>query len=168
MDFGLRTPLLDQFRRGEVARDVRLLAATRCDLRELVRAGRFREDLYYRLKVFEIVVPPLCERRADLPALVQHFYKQLSGNPSGELRMTPRAWGALTAYRFPGNVRELRNLVKFACAFSAGETVDLVHLPPEVAGDIDEDQVQVAPGTGGPDDVGEVEVDPKDINLPGF
>ncbi|KPJ91352.1 MAG: Fis family transcriptional regulator, partial [Gemmatimonas sp. SG8_17] len=103
--------------------DIRIIAATNQELAALVRAGRFREDLYFRLNVFPIVVPPLRDRRSDLPALVQHFIER----KAKELKLgdTPRlAAGAiddLMAYDWPGNVRELENVVERAMILHRGE-----------------------------------------------
>ncbi len=101
--------------------DVRLLVATHRDLAERVRDGLFREDLYYRIAVVPLAVPPLRERLEDLPLLVE----ALLGRVARELkvpvrRISPGALAALAGYRFPGNVRELRNLVERACILSAG------------------------------------------------
>jgi len=88
--------------------DVRIVAATNRKLADEVKAGRFREDLYYRLNVVALQVPPLRERRDDIPDLVQHFLGRIG---SGK-ELTPEALDALTAYSYPGNVRELFNLVQ--------------------------------------------------------
>jgi DNA-binding transcriptional regulator YiaG len=97
--------------------DVRILAATHRDLGALVHEGRFREDLYYRLQVVPIFVPPLRERREDIAVLARHFVGQLcvSGDPPV---LAPDALAALTAHQWPGNVRELRNVIERALAFS--------------------------------------------------
>jgi len=97
--------------------DVRVIAATHRDLAELVRTGRFREDLYYRLQVVPIHVPPLRERPADIPLLARHFARELS--PEGAPPVfAPDAMGALLAHPWRGNVRELRNVIERALAFS--------------------------------------------------
>jgi transcriptional regulator with GAF, ATPase, and Fis domain len=103
--------------------DIRVIAATNKDLAEMVRTGRFREDLWFRLNVFPIVVPPLRDRRSDLPALVQHFLdrkaKELKiGNVP---RLAPGAMEQLAAYAWRGNVRELENLVERAMIVHRGE-----------------------------------------------
>ena len=105
--------------------DVRLIAATHQDLEALIREGIFREDLYYRINVYPIVIPPLRERRDDIPALLGHFLEQ-SG--SGAERVDPEAMLALRAYDWPGNVRELRNVTENLLIRSKGErlTVQLV------------------------------------------
>lgn len=110
--------------------DVRVVAATNVDLRDAVECGDFREDLFYRLNVFPIHLPPLRERRDDIPLLITHFlnhYSQMHGRPvSG---MTGKATRALLNYDFPGNIRELQNLIeRGVIAAEAGEAVDLPHL----------------------------------------
>ncbi|MCX5677325.1 MAG: sigma 54-interacting transcriptional regulator [Planctomycetota bacterium] len=101
--------------------DVRIIAATNRDLAAEMRAGRFRKDLYYRLNVFPVRMPPLRERREDIPVLVEHFVRQ----SASDLKMpapsvSPEAVAALMAYDFSGNVRELQNLVERACLLCAG------------------------------------------------
>jgi DNA-binding NtrC family response regulator len=113
--------------------DVRVLSATNRDLRALVREGRFREELYYRLRVFELAVPALRDRAPDLPLLVERFLAQFVRR--GEIRPTlsPAAWVALMAYPFPGNVRELQNAINHAVTLARGQgQIDLVHLPAEI------------------------------------
>ncbi len=119
--------------------DVRTVAATNVDLRARIGEGRFREDLFYRLKVFHLHVPSLRERRADLPLLAEFFCRQLSGvddahGERGAPTITPRAWAALSHYRFPGNVRELKHALRHALVLSQGKDIDLDHLPEEVRG----------------------------------
>ncbi len=122
--------------------DVRTIAATNVDLRSRIAEGKFREDLFYRLKVFHLHVPSLRERRADLPLLAEYFCRQLAAGtepgPAGVTRRTPviapRAWAALSHYRFPGNVRELKHALRHALVLSGGGDVDLEHLPEEVRG----------------------------------
>jgi DNA-binding NtrC family response regulator len=120
--------------------DVRTIAATNVDLRARIAEGRFREDLFYRLKVFHLHVPALRERRADLPLLAEYFCRQLAaadGANTGGRRtpvITPRAWAALSHYRFPGNVRELKHALRHALVLSSGGDIDLEHLPEEVRG----------------------------------
>jgi len=100
-----------------VSVDVRVLAATHRDLGELVRAGKFREDLYYRLEVVSLRIPPLRERKDDIAALARHFVRQLA--PAGAAPiLTPDAIAALSAHAWPGNVRELRNAIERALAFT--------------------------------------------------
>jgi transcriptional regulator with GAF, ATPase, and Fis domain len=105
--------------------DVRLLVATHRDLAAQVAAGRFREDLYFRIAVVPIAVPPLRERVEDLPALVDHLLararRELATAPGS---LTPAALQRLQAYRFPGNVRELRNLIERACILATGPAIE--------------------------------------------
>jgi two-component system response regulator HydG len=110
--------------------DVRLLAATHRDLAAEVKAGRFREDLYYRLKVVHLQVPPLRERPEDIPVLARHFLARAAkgfGVPGA--RLTPEALERLTAYRWPGNVRELENAIESAVALSIDGAIDASLLP---------------------------------------
>jgi DNA-binding NtrC family response regulator len=111
--------------------DVRVIAATNSDLARLVAAGTFREDLFYRLNVIPIHVPPLRERRDDIPLLVTHFLTRFSGGTS--MHMSQSAMRALMAYHWPGNVRQLENAVERAVALCAGrEEITVADLPAEV------------------------------------
>ncbi|MFO0930302.1 MAG: sigma-54 dependent transcriptional regulator [Gemmataceae bacterium] len=121
-----------------VSVDVRLVAATNRDLAAAVRAGTFREDLYYRINVVEMVVPPLRERRDDVLPLARRFAAECAGTP---VRLSPQAVTCLLAYPWPGNVRELRNAMQRACLLCRGDVVLPEHLPPKVAG-------QAAPSAG--------------------
>ncbi|HEU5311641.1 MAG TPA: sigma-54 dependent transcriptional regulator [Candidatus Eisenbacteria bacterium] len=110
--------------------DVRVVAATHQDLEELVRAGRFRVDLYYRLHVVALHVPPLRERREDIPVLAEHFLREYSARSNRVVRgFSPRAMEALLAHPWPGNVRELENVVERAVALAPGSTVEESDLP---------------------------------------
>jgi DNA-binding NtrC family response regulator len=110
--------------------DVRLLAASNVDLWAEVQAGRFREDLYYRLNVITIDLPPLRDRREDIPLLVSHFLTTYTEENDREVvGFSPEAIDALTEYSWPGNVRELENAVERAVVMSRGETVELDELP---------------------------------------
>ncbi len=113
-----------------IAVDVRLVTATHRDLARLCREGRFREDLYYRLRGATLELPPLRQRSEDIPLLVAHF---LAARPARALEVTARAARALAAYRWPGNVRELRSEVARWKVFAGGQ-VDLADLSPEIAG----------------------------------
>jgi DNA-binding NtrC family response regulator len=113
--------------------DVRVLSATNRDLRALVREGRFREELYYRLRVFELAVPALRERAPDLPLLVERFLSQFVRPGDPRPTLTPAAWVALMSYPFPGNVRELQNTINHAVTLARGkQEIDLAHLPAEI------------------------------------
>ncbi|GAB4362066.1 MAG: sigma 54-interacting transcriptional regulator [Deltaproteobacteria bacterium] len=114
--------------------NVRLLAATNRNLEEEVAAGRFREDLYYRLNVIPIHIPPLRERKEDIPALVEFFLQRYGKPLSRTLRMSPEAMEALLRYDYPGNVRELENLIERCVTLAAGETIGPEDLPPRVTG----------------------------------
>jgi DNA-binding NtrC family response regulator len=112
----------------EVAKvDVRIVGATNKDLRQLVREGRFREDLYYRLAVFPLEVPPLRERREDIPSLVAHFLARRRGRPS---RVAADAMARLAGYHWPGNIRELENVVERAAILCDGDEIRAHDLPP--------------------------------------
>ncbi len=113
--------------------DVRVVAATHRDLRELVAEGRFREDLYYRLDVVRIEVPPLRERASDIPLLAHHFlFRFAQENDRPAQRFSPAALQALKSYPWPGNVRELQNAIERAVVLCEGEQVGTEHLPPQV------------------------------------
>jgi two-component system response regulator PilR (NtrC family) len=110
----------------EIAVDVRVISATNKDLDELVASGGFREDLYYRLSVIPIVVPPLRERREDIPVLALHFLKKYAPAAGKSIvRITPQSLDALRDYDWPGNVRQLENTVERAVAL---ETSDQLHV----------------------------------------
>ena len=113
--------------------DVRVIAATNRDLRRLVADGGFRDDLYYRLNVVTITVPPLRERASDIPLLAQHFleiFARRNGRPIR--RLAPEAVALLAGYRWPGNVRELEHVIERATALSAAETLLPDDLPPHL------------------------------------
>ena len=105
----------------EIPVDVRIIAATNKDLEQLVREGKFREDLYYRLNVFPIYIPPLRERREDIEPLTRLFVERVMGKPPQGAVLTPGAKKLLEEYPFPGNVRELANAVERAIILSGGE-----------------------------------------------
>jgi NtrC-family two-component system response regulator AlgB len=110
--------------------DVRIIAATNQDLEQLVHQKRFREDLYYRLNVIELHVPPLRERPGEIPRLAAHFTAQAAlRHHKAPLAIAPEAARALSAYSWPGNVRELRNVIERAVVLSRGETITLGDLP---------------------------------------
>src|SRR5262249_19678207 len=110
----------------------RLVAASHRSLKDLIAQGAFREDLYFRLKVFELPVPPLRERGGDLLLLLEHFLRRAAGGVAPEV--SARALAALAQYPFPGNVRELEHAIRYAVVLAAGGELDLPHLPPEIAG----------------------------------
>jgi DNA-binding NtrC family response regulator len=110
--------------------DTRLLAATNRDLAEDVAEGRFREDLYYRINVVELIVPPLAERRDDVLPLARRFATEFAGSP---IRLSPQAIQCLLSHTFSGNVRELRNAIQRACLLCRGDVILPEHLPPKIA-----------------------------------
>ena len=111
--------------------DVRVLAATTKDLASEVKAGRFRDDLYYRINVFQVTVPPLRERAGDIGLLIQHFVEK-TGERLGLAvnEVSPEALRALQRYSWPGNVRELENVIERALVMAGGRTMELADLPP--------------------------------------
>lgn len=134
MPISLQAKLLRALQEGEVDRiggtkpvkvDVRPIATSNRDLLQRIKEGKFREDLYFRLNVIHLHIPPLRERREDIPLLVHHFlekYSRLNGRPLREL--SPKAMKALLDYHWPGNVRELENVIHRAVLFSRGERIE--------------------------------------------
>lgn len=121
--------------------DIRVVASTKVDLKTLCREGKFREDLYHRINVIDLHVPPLRQREGDIPALVEHFLEIYA--PDRELTIDPEAMAALVAYSWPGNVRELQHSVQRAIAFGgAGGVLRKGHFL--------RDYSEVAPEAGGP------------------
>lgn len=115
--------------------DLRIIAATNQDLDALVKDGRFRQDLYYRLHVFPIQVPPLRERADDIPLLVSHIIEKRKKNVNKQIRgIGPHATASLIAYNWPGNVRELENVIQRMMVLCKGEVLDLQDLPIEIRG----------------------------------
>jgi DNA-binding NtrC family response regulator len=122
--------------------DVRIIAATDVDLRAMMEEGRFREDLFYRLHVISIQLPPLRDRKDDIPLLVLHFLAKYGGeNRKGDLELTPEALDLLTAYDWPGNVRELENLIERAVVLTTGSRIGVDLIP---------EHVRKTPGFGAP------------------
>lgn len=141
----LQVKLLRVLQEGEYERvgdtttrkvDTRVIAATNRDLQELVEAGQFREDLFYRLNVVPIHVPPLRERREDIPELVEFFLKKYceQNNKLELARIHPDALRLLTEHEWPGNVRELQNAIERAVILSTGNELTVEHLPPQLRG----------------------------------
>jgi two-component system, NtrC family, response regulator AtoC len=135
MPVALQAKLLRALQEGTIERlgghrtlevDIRVVAATNRDPQQAVRDGRLREDLYYRLNVFRIDLPPLRERRSDIPALARHF---LARRGAG---LTPAALAALEAYGWPGNVRELENVLERAAIVAGGQDIAPAHLPADI------------------------------------
>ncbi|MBI9080131.1 MAG: sigma-54-dependent Fis family transcriptional regulator [Pseudodesulfovibrio sp.] len=115
--------------------DTRIVAATNRNLKAEVEAGRFREDLYYRLAVLEIRIPPLCERKEDLPLLVSFLLRRLGNKNNKIIRtVTPAFLNALSDYEWPGNVRELENVLERALILSRSDALGPDLLPPQISG----------------------------------
>ena len=117
----------------DIKTDVRLIAASNRDLEEAVAEGILREDLFYRLNVIPIQLPPLRERREDIPLLVAHFLQKFSKELGKDVRgVTPEAMAVLERYRWPGNIRELENVLERAIVLGAGDMLDIDALPESV------------------------------------
>ena len=112
--------------------NVRVLGATNESLLEKVKEGKFREDLYYRLAVIPVELPPLRDRPEDIPLLVQHFLKKTPSNGEDPLKIEPKAIAVLQAYNWPGNVRELENAIERASALRDDNVIQVKDLPPQV------------------------------------
>ena len=113
--------------------DVRVVAASNKNLADEVEKGRFREDLFYRLQVIPIHLPPLRERRSDIPPLVNHFLEKINRKrPEGPVRVTEEAMVQLWEYDWPGNVRELENMLERLTILAEGDVVDVDNLPPNI------------------------------------
>jgi transcriptional regulator with PAS, ATPase and Fis domain len=144
MSLGLQSKLLralegKRFRRlggtTDIHVDTRIVAATNRDLRSLVEQQKFREDLYYRLDVIRIMIPPLRERPEDVPPLVEYFVGNFNRELSKTVKgATDEAMGLLMAYRWPGNVRELKNVLERAILLESEEWILPEHLPVEIVG----------------------------------
>ncbi len=114
--------------------DVRIIAATNRDLKEEIAKGNFREDLFYRLNVIPIHLPPLRDRKEDIPALAEHFLKKFCKD-GDSMKITPEAMALLTDYAWKGNVRELENVMERACTLSEGVFITADHLPSDLRGE---------------------------------
>ena len=113
--------------------DVLILAASNKDLRQLIADGKFREDLYYRLKVVDLHIPPLRDRKEDIPELVGLFMQKINQRRGTNItNISQRAMTCLIAYHWPGNIRELRNIIERAMLFSEGDTIEIGQLPQEI------------------------------------
>jgi DNA-binding NtrC family response regulator len=109
------------------------MAATHRDLRARVAEGSFRQDLYYRLNVLDVKVPPLRERTGDLPLLVEHFLRRCSP-PGKRAEISYEAWAKLAAHPFPGNIRELAHIIERGVVLSGGQEIRVEHLPSDLSG----------------------------------
>jgi transcriptional regulator with PAS, ATPase and Fis domain len=112
--------------------ETRIIAATNQNLAAAIKAGRFREDFYYRLRVVPIHLPPLRERPEDIALIAQHLLAHIGGRAGRALRLSPDTLKVLEGYRWPGNVRELENSLEYAVAFCLGQTIQIEHLPEEI------------------------------------
>ncbi|MBI5069315.1 MAG: sigma-54-dependent Fis family transcriptional regulator [Deltaproteobacteria bacterium] len=148
---GFQAKLLRALQEGEIRRvgesmpvrvDVRVIASTNREIKQAVAERRFREDLYYRLAVVPLRVPPLRERREDVPLLVEHFLEAHARRTGVRKRLDPEALARLETYSWPGNVRELENLVEQAAALSQGPVITPVDMPFDTPG-----PEQPTPGT---------------------
>ena len=114
--------------------DVRIIAATNCDLRQMMEEGKFREDLFYRLNVIAVQLPPLRQRPDDIPILVDHFLREIAANKhTAPHRVSPEVMRRFQAYRWPGNVRELRNVLERMMVLAEGEVLTERDLPDEIS-----------------------------------
>jgi len=134
--------LLRTLQSGEVRRlgatqtatiDVRVIAATNGDLAARISQGSFREDLFYRLNVVQVMLPPLRDRREDIPALAEHFLGRAAAKLGRTLRLSPSALERLLRYPWPGNVRELENAIERAAILARSERIEPDDLPPHVS-----------------------------------
>jgi DNA-binding NtrC family response regulator len=120
--------------KSEIAVDVRVISATNRELKDEIKGGRFREDLYFRLNVFHINLAPLKERHEDIPVLVQHFIDRFAREAGKKLHgVSPQAMKRLTDYGWPGNIRELRNTLERAVILCGSGVIEAEHLPSELA-----------------------------------
>jgi Nif-specific regulatory protein len=138
LPLGVQSKLLQFLQEREVQRlgstrvrqvDVRIIAATNVDLDQAVRAGHFRSDLFYRLNVFPIQVPPLCHRQADIPLLAEYFVQRITREYGRPFSFSPAAVETLTRYAWPGNVRELENVIERVAIMADGAVVQTHMLP---------------------------------------
>ena len=128
--------------------DVRLIAATNRDLKQLVAEGKFREDLYYRLNVINVALPPLRRRKSDVAALAAHFLERFARENSKRVeRFSDGALAQIVAYNWPGNVRELENVVERAVVLTEGHTIEQHHLPAELGAADGESSTPTIPGS---------------------
>jgi DNA-binding NtrC family response regulator len=117
----------------EISVDIQILAASNRDLKAMIEEGTFREDLYYRLKVVDLHLPPLRDRIVDIPALTGMFISQINLRTGNTISgITPRAIEALKSHSWPGNIRELQHVIERAMLFCDDEEIDLAHLPPDI------------------------------------
>ncbi len=142
MSQAMQAKLLRVLENGEVVRvgsnesrqvDVRIISATNTDLEKRVREGKFREDLYFRIKGATIIIPPLRRRRQDIPLLIDYFIRRAAKEHDAEVKgLTPEARRVMTAYDWPGNVRQLRNVIENMVVLSGGDKITVEDLPEEI------------------------------------
>ncbi|WP_020676350.1 sigma-54-dependent transcriptional regulator [Geopsychrobacter electrodiphilus] len=151
MDMGLQVKLLRVLEDRKIRRlggnqnidiNVRIIAATNAELKDAIEAKQFREDLYYRLNVFPIHIPPLRERREDIPCLLENFLQRFSREFNKAIRsFSPDALDLMLRYHWPGNVRELRNVVERICIMHNVDEIKPAHLPREIWGEAPQSEV---------------------------
>lgn len=122
--------------------DLRVVTATNKSLEREVRDGNFREDLFYRLNVIKIELPPLRERSEDIPLLIQHFLNKYARANEPPKKVAPESMDKMISYKWPGNIRELENAIERAAATTVGETINLENLPAKVVGSATEEKPQ--------------------------
>ncbi len=117
-----------------VKADVRIIAATKDDLTKLIKEEKFRDDLYYRLNVVKIELPPLVKRRDDIPLLINHFLGKFNRKMGKSIEdVSKEVMNILMEYDYPGNIRELENIIEHACVMCQGSKIRTAHLPPELS-----------------------------------
>jgi two-component system response regulator PilR (NtrC family) len=136
----------------EIPVDIRLLSATHRNLGEMVQAGSFRQDLYYRINVIDLHIPPLRERSSDIPALTEHILNNLTKGKMDMPKLSPAALTAVQNYQFPGNVRELENIMERALALYDGKIIDKDDLNLPLINTSDSEQHNYDPGVGSLED----------------
>ncbi|MGZ8199378.1 MAG: sigma-54-dependent transcriptional regulator [Methylosarcina sp.] len=137
----------------EIPVDVRLLSATHKNLAEMVHKGSFRQDLFYRINVIDLYVPPLRERASDIPELTRHILAKLTGNDNlDQASISPSAISALQRYQFPGNIRELENILERALALYDGKSIEVDDLNLPLRANMDSEPLKYDPAMGSLED----------------
>jgi two-component system response regulator PilR (NtrC family) len=137
----------------EIPVDVRLLSATHKNLAEMVHNGSFRQDLFYRINVIDLYVPPLRERASDIPELTRHILAKLTGNNNlDQASISPSAISALQRYQFPGNIRELENILERALALYDGKSIEVDDLNLPLRANMDSEPLKYDPAMGSLED----------------
>jgi two-component system response regulator AtoC len=131
---------------SNVSVDVRVIAATNRDLEAAYRAGTFRKDLYFRLNVVTVHLPPLRERRSDIPVLVHHFLDRYA--KGSQIQVTAGALKSFLHYDWPGNIRELENCIARAVTLGDGKTIDVIDLPPAIRSEQSDSAISASPEAG--------------------